>query len=70
MAKDLRKYTKPGAQGRGYGANPGGGGGGHRKKGCCSMVAAVRSAKAGNYRLARRYAVRSVKQIAARVVPA
>lgn len=28
----------------------------HRKsKGCCSMVAAVRSAKDGNWRLARRY---------------
>ena len=68
MAKDLRKHLKPGAQGRGYGANPGGGGGGHKKKGCCPMVAAVKSVKQGQFRLARRYAKMSARLIVARFV--
>jgi hypothetical protein len=68
LAKDLRKHLKPGAQGRGYGANPGGGGGGHKKKGCCSMVAAVQAVRRGKFRLARRYAVKSVRLITARLV--
>lgn len=62
-------------------ANPGGPGGrrkkiqtnvprgktSHQKKGCCSMVAAVRAVRRGQYRLARRYAVMSVRLIVARV---
>lgn len=47
-----------------------GGGGGHKKKGCCSMVAALGAARRGKYRLARRYAVRSVRQIGARIAQA
>lgn len=40
----------------------------HRKKqGCCSMTAAVRAARRGRYRLARRYAARGARQIMARV---
>jgi hypothetical protein len=35
---------------------------------CCPMVAAARSARAGRYRLARRYAVMSVRLIAARAL--
>lgn len=43
-------------------------GGSHKKGGgCCPMVAAVQSAKRGQFRLARRYAVMSVRLIAARV---
>lgn len=34
---------------------------------CCPMVAAIRSARAGRYRLARRYAAMSVRLIAARL---
>lgn len=70
MAKDLRKYTKPGAQGRGYGGNPGGHSGGHKppkKEGCCPMVAAVKSVKQGKYKLARRYAAMSVRLMSARI---
>jgi hypothetical protein len=60
-------------------ANPGGPGGRrarvrkaadlgqHSKKRCCSMVAAGQAARRGKYRLARRYAVMSVRLIAARV---
>lgn len=33
---------------------------------CCPMVAAVRSVRRGRFRLARRYAVMSVRLIAAR----
>lgn len=57
-------------------SNPGGPGGRTRKiqpnkggkppkKGCCPMVEAGRSIKRGNYRLARRYAVMSVRLIMA-----
>jgi hypothetical protein len=49
------------------GSHAGGGGGGHKKKDCCPMVAAVRSAKQGKFKLARRYAGMSVRLIAARV---
>lgn len=35
---------------------------------CCPMVAAVRSVRQGRFRLARRYAVMSVRLIAARIV--
>jgi hypothetical protein len=38
-----------------------------KKKGCCSMVAAVRSVKRGQFRLAGRYVRMSVRLIAARV---
>jgi len=43
--------------------------GGSHKKGndCCPMVAAIRSAKRGQFRLARRYATMSVRLLAARV---
>jgi hypothetical protein len=66
----------------GANANPGGPGGRRRKiqtniprgktshgkdKGCCPMVAAVQSVKRGKYRLARRYAVMSLRLIAARI---
>lgn len=34
---------------------------------CCPMVAAVRSARLGKFRLARRYAAMSVRLLAARV---
>jgi hypothetical protein len=51
-------------------ANPGGPGGRRqriqrpkKKKGCCSMVAAVRSVKRGQFKLARRYATMSIKLI-------
>jgi hypothetical protein len=43
--------------------------GNNRKdKGCCPMVAAVRSVKRGRYRLARRYAVMTVRLLASRIV--
>lgn len=35
--------------------------------GCCSMAAAVRAARRGKFKLARRYAIMSVRLIAARV---
>lgn len=35
--------------------------------GCCPMVAAVRSVKRGQFRLARRYVAMSVRLIAARL---
>jgi hypothetical protein len=42
--------------------------GNNSKDGCgCPMVAAVKSVKRGKYRLARRYAVMSVRLIAARI---
>lgn len=37
---------------------------------CCPMVAAVRSVKRGKLRLARRYALMSVRLIVARIGPA
>lgn len=43
-------------------------GGGRKTGGCCPMAAAVRSVKAGKFRLARRYAAMSVRLIAARAV--
>ena len=43
------------------------GGGGGKKRDCCPMVAAVRSVRRRQLRLARRYAVMSVRLIAARV---
>lgn len=58
-------------------ANPGGRGGRRqvirpvgpppKKRGCCPTVAAVRSVKRGNFRLARRYAAMSVRLIAGKV---
>lgn len=45
-----------------------GGGGGGKKNDCCPMVAAVRSAKRGNFRLARRYAALSVRLVVRRAV--
>lgn len=44
-----------------------GGSPGDGKGGCCPMVAAVRSVKRGQFRLARRYAVMSVRLVAARI---
>ena len=43
-----------------------GGGGGGKEGGCCPMVAAIRSVKQGNFKLARRYAAWSVRLVAAR----
>lgn len=43
------------------------GGGKPPKKDCCPMVAAVRSVKQHKYRLAKRYAVMSVRLIAGRI---
>lgn len=34
---------------------------------CCPMVAAVRSARRGKFRLARRYAIMSARLVAARI---
>lgn len=51
-------------------AKSGGGGGGKSNKGCCPMVAAVRSVKRGQFKLARRYAGMSVRLIGARMVGA
>ena len=64
----------PGRRGRG-GVGPGpayrpsstGGGTKHGGGDCCPMAAAVRSAKRGKWRLARRYAAWSVRLIAARL---
>jgi len=50
-----------------YRPSTSGGGTTHKGGGCCPMVAAVRAARAGRYRLARRYAAMSVRLIAARV---
>lgn len=61
----------------GSNANPGGpggtrrvvktgGGGGRPPRKCCPMGMAVTSARRGNFRLARRYAVMSARIIAAR----
>jgi hypothetical protein len=73
MARDLRAHLKPGAQGKGYGSSKGtaykgshGGKPPRKGGGCCPMAAAVRSAKRGQFRLARRYAVMSVRLIAAK----
>lgn len=38
-----------------------------REGGCCAMAAAGRAARRGRFRLARRYAVMSVRLIAARL---
>lgn len=62
----------PGRRGRGgVGPGPGyrsgntGSGTSHTgKTSCCPMVAAVRSVRQGRYRLARRYAVMSVRLLA------
>lgn len=43
-------------------------GGGPKKKGCCAMAAAVRSVRRGRIRLARRYAVLSVRLMARRAL--
>lgn len=40
-----------------------------RKGGCCSMAAAVRAARRGNYRLARRYTTRTVARVGAWAAP-
>lgn len=53
--------------GPGYRPNPNTGGTKHGNGDCCPMAAAIRSAKNGNLRLARRYAALSVKLIAARI---
>lgn len=44
-------------------------GGSHKppKKDCCAMVAGVKAARRGRYKLARRYAILSVRLIAARI---
>lgn len=57
---------KGGSVGKGT-KHKGSGGGGGKKGDCCPMVAAVRSVKRGQFRLARRYAGMSVRLIAARV---
>lgn len=49
------------------GGSHAGSGGGGKKKDCCPMVAAVRSAKQGKFKLAKRYAAMSVRLIAARI---
>lgn len=54
------------SQSRGGRPHAGGGGTGSKGGGCCPMAAAVRSVKDGKYRLARRYAVMSIRLIAAR----
>jgi hypothetical protein len=66
--------SRPAGRRGGAGTGPSGGyrptssGGGTTHNGnCCPMVAAVQSARRGKYRLARRYAVMSVRLIAARV---
>lgn len=38
-----------------------------KKKGCCSMVAAVRAVRRGKYRLARRYAVMTLRVLKGRL---
>lgn len=43
------------------------GGGGKKPNSCCPMVAAVHALERGQFRLARRYAVMSVRVLAARV---
>jgi len=45
-----------------------GGGGGGKKNDCCPMVAAIRSVKQGKFRLAKRYAIMSVRLLAAKAV--
>jgi hypothetical protein len=57
----------PGGRTRRIQTNRSGGGGGGKKNDCCPMVAAVRSVKQGKFRLARRYAVMSVRLLVARV---
>jgi hypothetical protein len=52
---------------RGKTSHRSGGGGGGKKNDCCPMVAAVRSVKRGQFRLARRYAVMSIRLLVARV---
>jgi hypothetical protein len=48
MGRSAARGGRPHGSGGGGGKRPGGG--------CCSMVAAVRSARRGNFRLAARYA--------------
>jgi hypothetical protein len=52
---------------RGKTSHRGGGKPPAKKSNCCSMAAAVRAVKRGKFRLARRYAVMSIRLIAARV---
>jgi hypothetical protein len=63
-----RKMNPQPYRGRQTNTHKRGGGGKPPKKGCCPMVAAVRSVKQGQYRLARRYAAMSVRLISERVI--
>lgn len=47
-----------------YRPTEGGGGTNHKKKDCCPMVAALTSIRRGKLRLARRYALMSIRLIA------
>jgi hypothetical protein len=58
---------KPNTYGGGKPHKGGGTGGGNKGGDCCPMVAAVRAAGRGRYRLARRYAAMSVRLLAARL---
>jgi hypothetical protein len=55
--------VRPATQAGGSGAKP-------PKKDCCPMVAALRSARKGKFRLAKRYTIMSVRLMAARISPA
>lgn len=59
------RYAKRGEAARRYKASNSGGD--KPKPKCCPMVAAVVSAKDGNWRLARRYARLAVRLMAARI---
>jgi hypothetical protein len=59
-------YNPQPYRGRPSNSHKRGGGGGNKKKDCCAMVAAGRAARRGKFRLAGRYARRSVHLIAAR----
>jgi len=58
MGRSAARGGRPHAGGGGSGKKPGGG--------CCSMVAAVRSARRGQYRLAARYVRMTPRYLAQR----
>lgn len=63
--------NRAGSQNRGGSPHRGGGGSGKKPGGgCCSMVAAIRSARRGKFRLAGRYGRMTVRVLAARAVGA